>query len=205
MKSWWFWFRRNLKLYEKKCKRYPHFWMILDERQHSLLLWGKCDFKITKKSNQSISLTTIAAKVYYALFLKCIQPEVEKILRKTLNTPKHLTPYAKDKWSIYFKHMVSCYCYLMILYKDMKAMVHLLDNDTNFFDIFKGILQGDTSGLFLSITCFDYILWMLELMNKNGLTLGVGKARCKLYPVETMTDVHYCRWSSTSHKYTYSS
>ena len=31
----------------------------------------------------------------------------------------------------------------MVLYQNMKAMVHLLDGDTHFFDTIVEILQGD--------------------------------------------------------------
>ena len=33
---------------------------------------------------------------------------------------------------------------VMMLYKNMKAMAHLLNSDTDFYNIFAGVLQGDT-------------------------------------------------------------
>ena len=42
-----------------------------------------------------------------------------------------------------------------MLYKNMKAMVHLTDNDTDFFDVVAGVLQGDTLVPYMSIICPD--------------------------------------------------
>ena len=44
----------------------------------------KGDLGIAKKY-QSITLTSIVAKVYNALFLNCIKPEIEKNFRKNQN------------------------------------------------------------------------------------------------------------------------
>ena len=44
-----------------------------------------------------------------------------------------------------------------MLYKNMKAMVCLLDGDTDFFVIVAGVLQGDTLVSYLFIICLDYI------------------------------------------------
>ena len=44
----------------------------------------KSDLVITQ-NNKSITLTSIAAKVYNALFLNCIKPDIGKILRKYQN------------------------------------------------------------------------------------------------------------------------
>ena len=37
----------------------------------------------------------------------------------------------------------------MMVYKNMKAMVHLPDGDTDFFNIVTGVLQRHTLGLYL--------------------------------------------------------
>ena len=47
---------------------------------------------------------------------------------------------------------------IVILYKNTKAMVHLPDGDTDFFDIVTGVLQGDTLASHLFILCLDYVL-----------------------------------------------
>ena len=46
----------------------------------------------------------------------------------------------------------------MMLYKNMKARVHLSDADTEFFDIVSGVLQGDTLITYMLIICLDYTL-----------------------------------------------
>ena len=46
----------------------------------------------------------------------------------------------------------------MILFKDTKAMVHFLDNDTDFVDIIAGVLSLNTLSSFLFIICLDYML-----------------------------------------------
>ena len=45
---------------------------------------------------------------------------------------------------------------IMILYKNMKVKVHSPDEDTDFFDIVVGVLQGDTLAPYLFIICLDY-------------------------------------------------
>ena len=50
---------------------------------------------------------------------------------------------------------------VIMLYKDIKAMVHSLNNNADFFDIVTGVLQEDTLALFLLIVCLDYVLWKI--------------------------------------------
>ena len=45
----------------------------------------------------------------------------------------------------------------MILYKNTKVMFCSPDGDTNFFDIFAGVLQGNTSALLL---LGEYVIWL---------------------------------------------
>ena len=68
----------------------------------------------------------------------------------------------------------------------MKAMVHSLDSDTDFFDIVTGVLQRNTLVLFLFIISWDFVLWMSRFYEKNDLTLKM--ARSRRYPAETTTD-----------------
>ena len=66
---------------------------------------------------------------------------------------------------------------IIMLYKDIEAMVHLPDGDTDYFDIFAGILQEDTLAHFLWIICLDYVLQaLIDLRKINGLTLKIQEA-----------------------------
>ena len=48
----------------------------------------------------------------------------------------------------------------MMLYKNTKAMVHLPNDNTDFFNIVVGVLHGNTFAPYLFIICPDYALWM---------------------------------------------
>ena len=47
---------------------------------------------------------------------------------------------------------------IIMLYKNMKAMVGSPDGDPDFFDIFAGVLQRDSLAPYLFIICLDYLL-----------------------------------------------
>ena len=56
--------------------------------------------------------------------------------------------------------------------------VHLLDGDTDFFDMVDGVLQEDTLDPNLFIICLDYILQTsIDLMKENGFTLKKARSR----------------------------
>ena len=75
---------------------------------------------------------------------------------------------------------------IMMLYKNMKAMVCSTDDDTDFFDI----INGDTLVPYLFITCLGYLLQIsIYLMKENDFTLK--KSRSKQYPAKIITDVDY--------------
>ena len=58
---------------------------------------------------------------------------------------------------------------IMMLYKNPKAIVHSFVEDTDFFDIVAGVLQGDTSTLYLHILCQDYVFrTSLDLIKENS-------------------------------------
>ena len=46
----------------------------------------------------------------------------------------------------------------MMLYKITKVKVRSPDGDTDNFDIFTDVLQGDTLAPYLFIICLDYVL-----------------------------------------------
>ena len=71
-----------------------------------------------------------------------------------------------------------------------KNIMGVLDEDTNFFDIVVGVLQGDTLTPYLFIICLDYVLWtLIDLMKENGFTLE--KAKSRWYPTWTIMDMDY--------------
>ena len=79
---------------------------------------------------------------------------------------------------------------IMMLYKNMKAIIYSSSGDTDFFDIFTLILREDTLAPYMSIICLDYILWMsIDRIKENGFTLE--KTRSSWYPAETKTNADY--------------
>ena len=46
----------------------------------------------------------------------------------------------------------------MTLYRNTKVKVRSLDEDTDYFDIVAGMLQGDTLAPYLFIICLHYML-----------------------------------------------
>ena len=66
---------------------------------------------------------------------------------------------------------------IMMLYKNMTVKVHSLDEDTDYFDIMVGVLQGDTLASYLFIICLDYELRMsIDKMKDNDFKLTRKKA-----------------------------
>ena len=79
---------------------------------------------------------------------------------------------------------------IMMLYKNMKVKVHSLEEDTDYFNIVAGVLQGDSFALYLFIICLDYVLrTSIDIMKDNGFKLA--KERSRRYPAQTITDVDY--------------
>ena len=79
---------------------------------------------------------------------------------------------------------------ITILYRNTKVKVHLLDGDTEYFDIVAGVLQGDTLTPFLFIICLDYVLrTSIDKIRENGFELK--KKRSRRYPAKTITDANY--------------
>ena len=53
-----------------------------------------------------------------------------------------------------------------------------------------GVLQGETSALYLFIICLDYVLRMsVDIMKDNGFKLA--KKRSRRYLAQTITDADY--------------
>ena len=79
---------------------------------------------------------------------------------------------------------------IMMLYKNKKVKVHSLDEDTDYFNIIAGVLQGDTLAPYLFIICLDYMMRpSIDLMKENGIKLA--KERSRRYPAKTITDPNY--------------
>ena len=67
---------------------------------------------------------------------------------------------------------------LMMLYKNLKAMVYSPEGDTDFFNLVVRILQGDTLAPYLFIRCLDYVLQTsIGLIKENGFTLKKARSR----------------------------
>ena len=77
----------------------------------------------------------------------------------------------------------------MVLYENTKVKVWSPDEDTYYFDIVTGVLQGDTLASYLFIIWLDYI-WQVNRYNKkNGFKLA--KKISRRYPVQTIMEVDY--------------
>ena len=62
---------------------------------------------------------------------------------------------------------------IMMLYRNTKINVHSPDEDTDYFDIVVGVLQGDTLAPYLFIICLDYVFKIsIDLMKENGFKLA---------------------------------
>ena len=76
---------------------------------------------------------------------------------------------------------------ITILYRNAKVKVRSPDEDTEYFDIVAGILQGDTLAPYLFIICLDYVLrTSTDKIRENGFELT--KKRTRRYPEKTITD-----------------
>ena len=74
----------------------------------------------------------------------------------------------------------------MMLYKNMKVKVCLVDGDTNY--IVAGVLHGDTLAPYQFIICLNNVLkTSTDLMKENGFKLA--KERTRRYLTQTITDV----------------
>ena len=76
-----------------------------------------------------------------------------------------------------------------MLYKNTKAIVCSPNDNSNFFKIVAGILQGVALALYMFTNYLNYIIQMLiDLMKEDGFTF---KKTRRQYPAETMTDAVY--------------
>ena len=73
----------------------------------------------------------------------------------------------------------------MMLYRNTKDKVRSPDEDTDYFDIVAGVLQGDTLALYLFIIPRKSD----DKIKENGFELT--KKRSRMYPAKTITDADY--------------
>ena len=67
---------------------------------------------------------------------------------------------------------------VMMLYKNVKAMVHSPNRDTDLFNVVSGILQIDTLAPYMFIISFDYGLWtLIDRIKENCFTLKKTRSR----------------------------
>ena len=79
---------------------------------------------------------------------------------------------------------------ITILYRNTKVKVRSPDEDTKYFDIVAGVLQGDTLAPYPFIICLDYVLrTSIDKIRENGLELT--KKRSRRYSAKTITDTDY--------------
>ena len=151
-----------------------------------LYLWTKgCILPFPKNSDlgitknyRGITLTVRAVEVYNTLLLNSFQPEANKILREKLKQflEKSIHKFWIAVLFVYFFKIFDsiqkkknransfsicspprkCYCHNHTL-QNTKATVYTPDGDTNFLDIFAGVLHGDTLAPFLFIISLDYV------------------------------------------------
>ena len=160
----------------------------------------KCDLGKVK-NNQGITFTSVAAKIYNALLLNHIEPEIRKVLRKNQNgfrrnrsttsqilairrilecvRAKNLekTPlfvdFSKAFYSIHREDILLAYGLL----KETVAAIMMLYKNTK-LKVRSSALQGETLAPYLFIICLDYVLrTSVDLMKENGFTLAKAKSR----------------------------
>ena len=80
---------------------------------------------------------------------------------------------------------------IMMLYKNMKVKVRLLDGDTDFYDIAAaGVLQRDTLAPYMLIIFLDYVLQtLIDLMKENRFALK--KVWSRQYPAQIIIATDY--------------
>ena len=73
-----------------------------------------------------------------------------------------------------------------MLYKNTKVKIRSPDEDTDYFDIVAGVLQGDKLAPHLFIIRLDYVLsTSIDSMKENCFTLAKER---RTYPAQTITD-----------------
>ena len=79
---------------------------------------------------------------------------------------------------------------IMMLYKNTKEKVRSPDEDTDYFDIVAGVLQGNTLAIYLFIICVDYVL-KTSIDKIKDKCFKLTKERSRRYPAQTIMGVDY--------------
>ena len=78
----------------------------------------------------------------------------------------------------------------MMLYRNTKVKVCTPEEDTDYFDIIAGVLQGDILAIYFVIICLDYILrTSIDIIKEDCFKLI--KERSRTYSAQTITDADY--------------
>ena len=89
-----------------------------------------------------------------------------------------------------YGHLKESVTAIMMLYKNMKAIVCSCEANNNFFDIVAGALEGDTLALYMFMICQDFTFQMpIDLIKENGFMLNRPEAddiSHKLWEMQTM-------------------
>ena len=170
------------------------------------------------KNYRGITLTSIAAKIDNALLRNRTEPKIDIILRKNQNgfrrnrsTTSQILTIRRILEGVRAKNLQAdiniCRLYqgfrlhsqrkdgtnptsVRHTYRNTKVKVRSPDEDTEYFDIVAGVLQGDTLAPYLFIICLDYVLrTSIDKIKENGFELT--KRRSRRYPATTITDADY--------------
>ena len=98
-------------------------------------------------------------------------------------SPRALTPHTEERWSKYYSPTVypkkpfyiNFDYIIMILYWKTNVKVPSPNEDTDYFDIVAGVLQGDTLTRYLFIICLAYVLRTSIDEMKDKLTKEISR------------------------------
>ena len=80
---------------------------------------------------------------------------------------------------------------IMQIYTNIKAKVKSLDGDAEYFDIFAGVLQGDTLEPFLFVIVLEYAMRQAIDGKEKQLGFKVYKRRSRRVPAKAIADLDF--------------
>ena len=78
-----------------------------------------------------------------------------------------------------------------MMYKNTKAKVVTDEGCSEEFEIFSGILQGDTLAPLLFIICVDFCMLNATFSKENELGFTLERAKSRRYPKEVVTNLDF--------------